>query len=82
MKGEVNNSTANFAAYKSFVLDKLHEIKEKVYNLGIKNPNGSVLIENLKEEIKLLREKVSSKSLIMKMSAENINNNENLKSNN
>ena len=31
LKGEVNNSTANFAAVKSFVLDELHEIKEKVY---------------------------------------------------
>ena len=82
MKGEVNKNTANFAAFKSFVLDELHEIKEKVYNFGIQNPDGSGLVENLKEEIKFLREEISSKSLIIKILAENINNHENFKSNN
>ena len=44
--------------------------------------NGSGLVEKLKEAIKLLREEISSKNLIVKILAENINNNENLKSNN
>ena len=79
LKGEVNNNTVNFDAFKSFTLDELHEIKEKVYNLGIQNPAGSGLVENLKEEIKFLREETSSKNLIIKILAENINN---LKSNN
>ena len=74
LKGEVNNNTANFSAFKSFVLDELHKIKDKIYNLGF--------VENLKEEIKFLREEVSSKNLIIKVLAENINNHENLKSNN
>ena len=82
LKGEIKNNTANFAAFKSFVLDELHKIKEKVYNLGIQNPDGSSLVENLKEEIKFLREEISSTSLIIKILAENINNHENLKSNN
>ena len=82
LKGEVNRNTANFAAFKSFVLDELHEIKEKVYNFGIQNPVGRGLVENLKEEIKFLREKITSKSLIIKILIENINNHENLKSNN
>ena len=82
MKGKIKNNTANFAAFKSFVLDELHKIKEKVYNLGIQNPDGSGLVENLKEEIKFLREEISSTSLIIKILAENINNHENLKSNN
>ena len=82
LKGEIKNNTANFAAFKSFVLNELHKIKEKVYNLGIQNPDGSSLAENLKEEIKFLREEISSTSLIIKILAENINNHENLKSNN
>ena len=82
MKCEFNNNTANFSAFKSFVLDELHKIKDKVYNLGIQNPDGSGLFENLKEEIKFLSEEISSKSLIIKILAQNINNHENLKSNN
>ena len=82
LKGEVNNNTANFSAFKSFVLDELHKIKDKIYNLGVQNPDGSGFVENLKEEIKFLREEVSSKNLIIKVLAENINNHENLKSNN
>ena len=80
MKGEVY--TVNFSAFKSFVLDELHKSKGKVYDLGIQNPDGSGLVENLKEEIKFLRDEISSKSLIIKILAENINNHENLKSNN
>ena len=64
------------------VLDELQEIKEKVCNFGIQNPDGSGLVENLKEKIRFLREEISSKSLIIKILAENINNHENLKSNN
>ena len=45
LKGEVNNKTANFAAFKSLVLDELHEFKEKVYNLGIQNQMGAVLLK-------------------------------------
>ena len=52
LKGEVNNNTANFSAFKSFVLDELHKIKDKIYNLGVQNPDGSGFVENLKEEIK------------------------------
>ena len=66
LKGEVNNNTANFSAFKSFVLDELHKIKDKIYNLGVQNPDGSGFVENL----------------IIKVLAENINNHENLKSNN
>ena len=62
LKGEVINNTANFSAFKSFVLDELHEIKDKVHNLDIQNPDGSGLLENLKEDIKFLREEISSKS--------------------
>ena len=65
-----------------FVLDELHKIKDKLYNLGRENPDGSGLVENLKEEVKFLREEISSKSLIIKILAENINNHENSKSNN
>ena len=50
--------------------------------MGIRNPNGSGLAENLKEEINFLREEISSKSLIIKILAESINNHENPKSNN
>ena len=82
MKDEVNNNTAIFSAFNSFVLDELHKIKDKVFNLSIQNPDGSGLAEHLKEEIKFLREDVSSKSVIIKILAENINNHENLKSNN
>ena len=82
LKCEVNNHTSHFAAFKSFLLDELHEIKKNAYSLGIQNPNRSGLIENLKEEVKFLREEISSKSLIIKILAENINNHENLKSNN
>ena len=82
MKGEVNKNTANFATFKSFVFDELHEIKEKVYNLGIQNPDVSSLAENLKKEITFLREEIFSKNLIVKILAENISNHENLKSNN
>ena len=81
MKRAINN-TENFSAFKSFVLDELNKIKDKVYNLGLQNPDGSGLVENLKEEIKFLREEISSKSLFIKILAENINNHENLKSNN
>ena len=81
LKGEVNNNTANFAAFKSSVLDKLHEIKDKAYNLCIQNPDESGLVENLKKETKFLWEEMSSKSLIIKILAENINYRENLKSN-
>ena len=35
LKDEVINNTANFSAFKSFVLDELHKIKDKVHNLGI-----------------------------------------------
>ena len=66
LKGEVNNNTANFSAFKSFVLDELHKIKDKIYNLGVQNPDGSGFVENL----------------IIKVLAEYINNHENLKSNN
>ena len=82
LKGEVSDSTANFSAFNSFFLDEIHKIKGKVYNLRIQNPDGSDLAENLKEEIKISREEISSKSLIIKILAENINNHENLKSNN
>ena len=41
-------------------------MKEKVYNLGIQNPNGSGNDGNLKQEIKSLREEISSKSFITK----------------
>ena len=82
LKGEVNNSTANFSAVKSFVLDELHKIKDKIYNLGVQNPDGSGFVEKLKEEIKFLREEISSTNLIIKVLAENINNHEILKSNN
>ena len=44
-------------------------------------PDGSGLVENLEEEVKFLREQISSKSLIIKVLAENINNHENFKSN-
>ena len=57
-------------------------IKTNDIILGIQNPAGSGLVENLKEEIKFLREEISSKSLIIKILAENINNHENLKLNN
>ena len=33
LKGEVNNNTANFSAFKIFVLDELHKIKDKVYRI-------------------------------------------------
>ena len=46
--------------------------------MRIQNPDGSGLAENLKEEIKTLREEISSKRLIIKILAENINNHENL----
>ena len=82
LKGAVNNNTETFSAFKSFVLDELHKIKDKVYNLGLQNPDGSGLVENLKQEIKFLMEEISSKSLIIKILVENINNHENLKSNN
>ena len=49
--------------------------------MGLQNPGGSSLVENLKEEIKFLREEISSKSLVIKILAEHINNHENLKSN-
>ena len=42
--------------------------------MGIQNQDRSSLVENLKEEIKFLREEISSKSLIIKILAENINN--------
>ena len=64
LKGEVNNNTANFSAFKSFVLDELHKIKNKVYNLGIQNPDGSGFVQNFKQKIKLVREEISSESLI------------------
>ena len=82
LKGAVNNNTETFSAFKSFVLDELHKIKDKVYNLCLQNPDGSGLVENLKQEIKFLMEEISSKSLIIKILVENINNHENLKSNN
>ena len=78
LKGEVSNSTANFSAFNSFFLDEIHKIKDKVYNLDMQNPDGSGLVENLKEEIKSLRQEMSSKSLIIKILAKNINNHENL----
>ena len=49
LKGKVNNNIANLAAFKRFVLDEVHEIQEKVCNLGIQNPDESGLAENLKE---------------------------------
>ena len=79
LNGKVNNNTTNFAAFKSFLLDELHEIKEKVYNLGIQNPEQSGLVDNLKVEIKFWREEIYSKSLIIKKFAENVKNHENLK---
>ena len=79
LNGKVNNNTTNFAAFKSFLLDELHEIKEKVYNLGIQNPEESGLVDNLKVEIKFSREEIYSKSLIIKVLAENVKNHENLK---
>ena len=54
LKGEVNNNTANFSAFKSSVLDEFHEIKDKAYNLGIQNPDENGLVENLKKETKIL----------------------------
>ena len=80
LKGKVNNNPGNFSAFKSFVLDELHKIKEKVCNLRIQNPDGSNLVKNLKGEINFLRERISCKSLIIKILAENINNQENSKS--
>ena len=79
LNGKVNNNTTNFAAFKSFLLDELHEIKEKVYNLGIQNPEESGLVDNLKVEIKFWREAIYSKSLIIKVLTENVKNHENLK---
>ena len=79
LNGKVNNNTTSFAAFKSFLLDELHEIKEKVYNLGIQNPEESGLVDNLKVEIKFWREEICSKSLIIKVLAENVKNHENLK---
>ena len=79
LNGKVNNNTTNFAAFKSFLLAELHEIKEKVYNLGIQNPEESGLVDNLKVEIKFSREEIYSKSLIIKVLAENVKNHENLK---
>ena len=74
LKGKVNNNPANFSAFKSFVLDELHKIKEKVCNLRIQNPDGSNLVKDLKGEINFLRERISCKSLIIKILGENINN--------
>ena len=65
LSGKVNNNATNFAAFKSFLLDELYEIKKKVYNLGIQNPEESGLVDNLKEEIKFWREETYSKSLII-----------------
>ena len=56
--------------------------KKYIYDLGTQNPDENGLVGNSKEEIKYLREEISSKSLIIKILAENINNHENLKSNN
>ena len=67
LKGAVNNNIEHFSAFKSFVLDQLHKIKDKVYNLGQQNPDGNGLVENLKEEIKFLSEEISLKSLIIKI---------------
>ena len=64
LKGEVNNNTANFFAFKSFVLDELHKIKNKVYSLCIQNPDGSGFVKHLKQKIKFLREEISSESVI------------------
>ena len=33
LKGEINNNTASFSAFKIFVLDELHKIKDKVYRI-------------------------------------------------
>ena len=52
-----------------FVLDELHKIKDKLYNFSREKPDGSGLVENLKEEVKFLREEISSKSLIIKILA-------------
>ena len=48
----------------------------------MQNPDGSGFVQNLKEEIKFLREEISSTNLIIKVLAENRNNHENFKSNN
>ena len=69
LKGEVSNNTANLSAFMCFVLDELHKIKDKLYNFGREKPDGSGLVENLKEEVKFLREEISSKSLIIKILA-------------
>ena len=70
MNSKFNNNALIFSAFKRFVLDELFEVKEKAYNMGTQNLNGSGLLdESLQEEIEFLRGEISSESLIIKILA-------------
>ena len=46
LKSKVNNNTANFSAFKSFVLDELHKIKAKYIIWASRIYMGAVLLKN------------------------------------
>ena len=60
---------AQFAELKSFMMDELLEVKNKIESLTSEESKNCCT--NLKDEIKLLKEEISSKNLFLKILADN-----------
>ena len=80
LRRQFSKHEAQFAALKSFMIDELLEVKNKIESLN--SVESKNCCTNLKDEIKLLKEEISSKNLIIKILAENTYNSGSNKSNN
>ena len=80
LRRQFSKHKAQFSALKSFTMDELLEVKNKMESLNSEDSKNCCT--NLKDKIKLLKEEISSKYLIFKILAENTYNSGNNKSNN
>ena len=80
LRRQFSKHEGQFAALKSFMMDELLEVKNNIESLN--SEQNKNCCTNLKDEIKLLREEISSKNLIIKILAENRYNSGNNESSN
>ena len=69
LRRKLSKHEAQFAELESFIIDELLEVKNKIESPTSEQSKNCCT--NLKDEIKLLKEEISSKTLIIKILAEN-----------
>ena len=80
---QLNNLLRKFSKHEAqfaMMMDEILEVKNKIERLNLEESKNCST--NLRDEIKYLKEKISSKNLIIKILAENTYNSGNDKSNN